>query len=373
MKKTKVLHIITRFIRGGADENTLITAAGNAKKYDVTLAFGSEYNSDFLDEAKNEKIKIKILRNLRHNKFLSYPFAFFEILSFLKKEKFDIVHTHTSEAGFLGRIAAKIAGVPIIVHTVHGTSFTEHRSFIMNKIAVCFERFCAGFTDKIISNSEALTEEYLSRKIGKSEKYATVASGINLKRFSPKPLPKNKIVTFAFAGRLAEQKGVMNLVLAAKKLEKEKLKIIIAGGGELREKIEHKIKELGIKNISMLGEVKNIVPVIESADAVVVPSLWEGTPRIIYEAMAVGRAVIASDVHGVKNQVIDKKTGLLVSPGDADELSEKMLLLAKNPEMRKSMGLAAAEASKKFGHENLVNGVEDVYFQLLKQKRIKIN
>ncbi|MEM4337025.1 MAG: glycosyltransferase family 4 protein [Candidatus Woesearchaeota archaeon] len=373
MNKPKVLHIITRFIRAGADENTLITAIGNTKKYDVTLAFGTAYNNEFVEKAKKCGIKIKVFKTLKHNNFFLYLPALVEIFLYIKKEKFDIVHTHTSEAGFLGRIAAKMSGVPIIIHTIHGPSFTEQRNFLINNCAILLERICAKFTHKIISNADTLTDDYLSKKIGRKEQYITVRSGIDLKRFSPKPLPNNKVVTFLFAGRLAEQKGLINLILAANKLKKENIKFLIAGDGELREDLKKKIQYFNLKNVEMLGEVKDILPLLEKSDVVIVPSLFEGTPRIIYEAMAVGRAVIASDLPGVRVQVINGKTGILVKPGDVDELAEKILLLAKNKELRERMGREATKFSKDFGKENLVKGVEKVYEEMLKKKRIKTN
>ena len=137
-RKIKVLHFITRFIRGGADENTMYTVLGLDKNiYDVTLTFGENYNKEMVNIVKASKVKIKIF-TIKHFNIFSSIYSLLLVYNFIRKQRFDIVHTHSTEAGIIGRIAARIARTPIIIHTIHGVAFTPYRSKLLNYFIFSF-------------------------------------------------------------------------------------------------------------------------------------------------------------------------------------------------------------------------------------------
>jgi len=184
-RKIKVAHIIARMITGGADENTLFTMEGLDKnKYDVDLITGEEIDESILNKFKNSHFDIFQIKSLKWKlNFLHDPIVLLRLIKLLKKKRYDIVHTHTTKAGILGRIAARIAGVPVIVHGLHGSTFQAFDSELLNWLLFLFEKLTGRFTDAYISVSGVLSEKYVEKGIGKKENYHTVYSGMELETF----------------------------------------------------------------------------------------------------------------------------------------------------------------------------------------------
>src|SRR3989344_3393647 len=368
-RKIKVLHFITRFIRGGADENTMYTVLGLDKNiYDVTLTFGENYNKEMVNIVKASKVKIKIF-TIKHFNIFSSIYSLLLVYNFIRKQRFDIVHTHSTEAGIIGRIAARIARTPIIIHTIHGVAFTPYRSKLLNYFILSCERFVDKYTNHFISNSYLITKEYLSNGIGKKEKFTTIYSGIDVERFNIKK-SKNKIPVITIIARLAKGKGHEYFINAATTILKtRKAEFWIVGNGELKEEIENMITNLKLESyVKIIGERDDIPQILSQTDIFVLPTLWEGTPRTIFEAMAAGVPVITTPVGGIPEIIKDNKIGFLVEPKNSEELVHKILFVLNDKNEIKIVINNAKKESKKYSYKKMVNDIDLLYQGLLKNK-----
>jgi glycosyltransferase involved in cell wall biosynthesis len=233
--KIKVAHIIARMITGGADENTLFTMEGLDKnKYEVDLITGEEFDESILNKVKNNHFDIIQIKGLKWKlNFLYDPIILIKLIKLLRENHYDIVHTHTTKAGILGRIAAGIAGVPIIVHGLHGSTFQAFNSGLLNWFLFLLERLTGRFTDAYISVSGVLSEKYVEKGIGEKEKYYTVYSGMRLDKF------------YKVRERI--------------NYEEKQRELLIIGEGENREKLENYIKKLNLEEkVIFTGYRENI-------------------------------------------------------------------------------------------------------------------
>jgi glycosyltransferase involved in cell wall biosynthesis len=362
----KILHLITRFIKGGADENTLLTVLSLNKKYDVTLAYGCEFDDEIVNIAESNGIKTKCFPMLRHYNPITQPIALFQLYRFIKKNNFDIVHTHSTEAGIVGRFAANLAGTKTIIHTVHGIPF--NRNLVLRNFLLFCEKSAAKHTDKIITNADIIAKEYLKKNIGKKHQYATIYSGIDLDKFRIINIEKNpkKIVTII--SRLADGKGHDTFIESAKLVLKKHPETIfwIVGKGENQKNIEKLIFQNNLeKNVKLLGHRDDIPKIIHDSYMLVLPSLREGTPRVIFEAMACKKPVIASNVDGIPEQVIHNKTGILIPPKNPELLAKKICFLLDNPKIAERMGIEGYSRVKKFSFESMAEQINLLYISIL--------
>lgn len=367
MNKKRVLHVITRFVKGGADENTLLTVQGLDKsRYEVHLAVGTGCSSVMIEKATAAGVKVFVVP-LEHFNAASYATALFSLYKLMTANDYDIVHTHETEAGIVGRIAAKLAGVKNIVHTVHGIAYTHHRPSWLNNLIIIAEKSTAAFTKIIITNSSSITEDYLKNGIGCREKYTTIYSGINLNDYSHIRKQKQKKFTIAMIARFARGKGHRDLLNAAAAL-KDKLdfKIIFAGSGELLDEVNAEAARLGLQDrVTFLGEVENSAKVLSMADVVVLPSYWEGTPRVIFEAMTAKVPVIATPVGGIPEIIKHGFNGILVQPGNIQEIANALRSLASGKRLAAKLAENAFSGIHRYSHIKLVLSVAAVYERLL--------
>jgi len=288
-KKHKIIHIITRLDKGGSAENTLLTVLGlDEKKYEVILVKGPTYESKMskeehvsvLADLKEAQLRgVKLVNNSfllrRLNPFYDL-LALFSLWIFLIKEKPTIVHTHTSKAGLLGRLAAKLAGVPIIVHTPHGHVFFGYFGSLKTKIFVNLERLASRVTDKIVALTSKEQDDYLLFNIDSEDKFDVIHSGVDLNKFkelsiNEKQNFKKKLgiledsLVVGTVGRLEPVKGPEYLVRAARYIISEfpNTFFLFAGDGHLKQGLWKKAVELGIQNnIIFLGWRSNVAKII---------------------------------------------------------------------------------------------------------------
>ncbi len=367
--KTKILHIITRFTKGGADENTKLTCLGlNKDKYNVYLAFGNEYDKEEVNEVKKSNIKTRCFPMLRHLNPVSSLLSLIPVYLYIKKNRFTIVHTHSTEAGLIGRLAAIFARVPIIIHTVHGSPFSETRPYLVNFLTLIGERTVAKKTTKIISNADILTREYLDRSIGTGKQYVTIRSGIDLERFKDariiKKIRDRAKFNVLMVSRITEGKGFDELIEAANILKNKDIHFFVAGEGDLFDYYRKRSKSIS-EYITFLGFRKDISSLLKSSDVLVLPSYREGTPRVITEAMAASIPVIATNIGGIPEQVEDNKTGFLISIKNSKLLAEKILYLLKNPEKAREMGMSGYRRVSEFSKEKMLRDIDKLYSDLL--------
>jgi len=389
MKKLRVLHLITRLDKGGSAEDTLLAVKGLDKiKFEVTLMSGPVEDPGQDREKEIEESGIRhiftpeLVRDVSLFKDLK---AFLKIYRVLRKEKFDIVHSHTSKAGFLGRLAAKLSGVPISIYTPHGHVFFGYFSPLKTKIFILLEKLASPLTDKITALTNGEKEDYLSHKIAGERRLVVICSGVDLNKFKELPsdeklkikkelgIPESSLLV-GTVGRLVPVKGPEFLIEASKIIltKYPDSYFIFAGDGPLRQSLEMKARRMGVReNIIFLGWRDDVPRIISILDVFVLPSLNEGMGRVLVEAMALRKPIVASRVGGIPDLVAHGKNGFLVPPQDPRELAKFIQLLLEDRGKREEMGSAGQEMISNFSKERMIEDTEKLYEELRMQKNIK--
>ncbi len=397
MEKIKVLHIITRFDKGGSAQNTFLTLLGQKKQnFQPCLVSGLSLESEMkYEEIRTQEKDIQRLET-EDIKFIQCPSlvrriniikdlkAFFDIWRIIKKNKPLIVHTHTSKAGLLSRLAAKLARIPIIIHTPHGHVFFGYFGPFKTKIFIILEKLASRITDKIVTLTNREKEDHVVFRIASEDKFAVISSGIELNKFKKFPLnenrnfkrelgiPENSLI-IGTVGRLEPVKGPEVLIETAKYIVSKypETIFIFAGDGYLKQSLEKKASDLGLKkNMSFLGWRNDIAKIISVYDVFVLPSLNEGMGRVLVEAMALAKPIVASNIGGIPDLVTHGKNGFLVPPKNPKELAKYIQILLEDEEKREKMGLAGKEMALNFSARNMVEKIAKLYEELLIQKNI---
>jgi len=386
--KIKVLHIITRLDKGGSAENTFLTLTGlDENSYEATLISGpvGDPKHDRRKQIEKQGIEYILIPELVRNiSPINDLITLFKIYGFLRNEKFDIVHTHTSKAGLLGRLAAKLAGIPIVIHTPHGHVFFGYFGPFKTKIFIFLERLASRITHKILALTNREKKDYILFKIANEDKFVVINSGIELSRFKKLNfnekqnikkelgIPENSLI-IGTVGRLVPVKGPEFLLKAAKQIVPKYPDsfFIFTGDGYLRQDLEKKALEMGVKeNIIFLGWRDDVAKIVSVYDVFVLPSLNEGMGRVLVEAMALGKPIVASNVGGIPDLVTHGKNGFLVSPKNPKELARYIQILLVDEEKREEMGQVGKEMAVSFSREIMVEKIVGLYKELMIQKDI---
>jgi glycosyltransferase involved in cell wall biosynthesis len=380
----RVTHVITRLIVGGAQENTAATVLGLRAKPGVVVRLisgptaGAEGSLE--SEFKNSPELLTVLPELVR---LIHPlkdwFALQKLKNFFREQKPGIVHTHSGKAGILGRLAAQRAGVPLVIHTIHGPSFGNFQNRFSNFIFRAAERKAARVTGHFIVVADAMKNQYLAAGIGKPEQYTKIFSGFRLEPFlaakndlefrkklgiAPGDLVVGKIA------RLFKLKGHEDLFAVAPELIRRcpQIKFLLVGDGEWRARFENRVKTLGVeKNFVFAGLVPpgEIPRYVGIMDALVHLSLREGLPRALPQALAAAKPVVAYDCDGAREVCLDGQTGFLVQPGDLKNLAEKIIQLANDSALREKLGRSGANfVRENFAVEKMVDAIYNLYLKL---------
>ena len=383
--KIKVVHIITRLDIGGSTTNTLETCARLDKdKYYVCLITGKTDNpsEDLAEWSWCNKISITVVSCLKRDIAILNDFlAFFRLLKLLKEFKPDIVHTHSSKAGLLGRWAAKFTGARSIIHTPHGHIFYGYFSPFITKIFIALEKLTSKITDKIITLTELGKTEHVKLKIANADKFICIPSGVDISKFKDigfNSLPNDILAkvkdnfVFGTVARLETIKGQKFLIDAFAYIVDRfpKTVLLLVGEGPDREFLEKKVKVLGISDkVIFAGYHKNVAPFMNNIDVFVLPSLNEGMGRVIIEAMSSGCPVIATKTGGIPELINEGVDGLLVPIKDSEALAKAMLLLRKDPSKIWSMKQAVKNKSQNiFSLNHMVKSIDSLYQNVLKVK-----
>lgn len=401
--KYKVAHIITRQDKGGSAENTLLTVLGlNKEKYDVTLIKGSTLESDMSDEersanerdlkrAEDSGVKIITVDELvRRISPLNDLKTFIKLFSIIKREKYHIVHTHTSKAGILGRWAAWLCKTPVIIHTPHGHIFYGYYGKFVTWIFKIIERITGLITDRIITLTDKEKQEHIDFKIAPPEKFVAIHSGVEVKKFfdvSSEDIKKvreelnipDDYLVVGTVGRLVEVKGHKYFIQAAHKIinslqssvlslqSYKGIKFMIVGDGPLILDLKRNTNLLGIADSVIFTGWRNDVPVVMSTfDIFVLPSLNEGMGKVLVEAMLLKRPIIASRVGGIPDLIRDGENGILTSPASPDELSKAIVELIKSEDRRIKMGNSGRRIAESYSDRVMVEKIESLYNLLIK-------
>jgi len=376
----RVLHIITKLELGGAQKSTLeILSNLDRNKYKIFLI-----SSDGLlaDEARKiDALEVKLLPSLKREINPIFDgWAFVDLYRFIKENKIDIVHTHSSKAGILGRWAAYLAGVKIIIHTIHGWEFHERQNRLIKWLFIGLERLTAKITTQLIAVCRADIEKGLNYNIGARDKYRLIYYGIDYGAFNNAPsLKRNSLglkedtFTIGMIACFKPQKAHSDFIKAASLIAKEmpNVQFLLVGDGVLRPKITQQIERHGLRDRFILtGWRRDIPQLLSILDTIVLSSLWEGLPIILLEAMAAGLPVVATNVGGVSEIIQDGNTGFLVPVGDYSKLAERILFLAHNSSLCEEMSKCAKGLlDGRFNTSSMVNQIEETYVHLLNKKQ----
>ena len=386
----KIVRIISRLNIGGpAIHTVLLSESLNRGGYKDILVCGSagESEGDMSYLAREKGVRPIIVAEMHRDISLwSDLKAFFKIYLILKREKPDIVHTHTAKAGTLGRLAAILAGVPIKIHTLHGHVLEGYFNPLKAKIFLFIEKFLALFTDRIITVSQRVKDDIVNRlKVTNGRKCVVIPLGFELDKFLECEKQKgvfrkelaldDETTLIGIVGRLVPIKNHRMFLNAAKIIKenagKYKVKFLIIGDGELRSELEAQARALDLAgDVIFTGWVKDLVSVYADLNIVTLTSLNEGTPVSLIEASASAKPVVSTAVGGVKDIVINNRTGFLVKSDDTGEFTEKLSELLANRDKAAELGSnGRAFVRNIFSKERLVKDIEDLYEECLKGKR----
>ncbi len=382
----KVCHVITRMIVGGAQENTFLSALGLYEAgHDVTLLTGpsSGPEGELLKQCGDIPFRVveypRLCRNISP---INDMLTFFHLVRFFRKEKFDVVHTHSSKAGIVGRYAATVAHVPIVVHTIHGLpfSFTLYSKW-KNFFYIILERWAAKHCTKILAVAQDMIDQCRKQNIGYDGLFEVVYSGMRLKDylgFSPNQelrttlgIPPDVPVVATLA-RLFYGKGYMELWRSIPEILKRipNTCFLIIGNGVLRDELERISTEKGFReHIVFAGLIppKDVPKYLSLADVLVHFSRREGLPRAAVQALALKIPVVAFDVDGTREVVIDGETGYLIQDLEQETPGvEQICGLLENKGKRIELGSAGCELIKRnFDWKMMSNHLIKIYQKLL--------
>ncbi|MFA0730579.1 MAG: hypothetical protein LKKZDAJK_000833 [Candidatus Fervidibacter sp.] len=376
--RRRVLHLITRMIIGGAEWNTLYTVKLlNKERYAPFLACGPQTGAEgsLIEATKALGVPVLIVPDLVRE---MHPIKDLKVIGQLirlyRATKPDIVHTHASKAGIVGRLAAKMAGIPRIIHTVHGFAFTAPIPVWQKCLYIALERVAARCCDTLIFISSALIQEARRWKIGDPNQYVLIPSGIDLRVFRESPrfrtvkrqeLSLNGEPIIGTIARIVKEKGYETLLQAACRLKEKGLPFVLVwvGDGPDRPHMEALARQLGLADRVIITGMRNDVEQwVGCFDVFALPTLWEGMGRVFLEAQAAGVPVVGTRVGGVPDVVVDGKTGFLVPPNDPDALSDALLRLLTDDQLRQTMSQAAKIfVDERFSVEGMVQAIEAVY------------
>jgi glycosyltransferase involved in cell wall biosynthesis len=380
----RVTHVITRLIIGGAQENTVATVFGLQKKtgVEVSLIAGPTAGPEGSLESAFEKdaglltIVPSLLRPVHPIKDV---IALARLTKIFRAVRPDIVHTHSGKAGILGRLAARRAGVRVIIHTIHWPSFGPFQGALANAVFLAAERRAGTVTTHFISVADAMTRQYVSAGIGRAENYTRIFSGFDLAPFlnarndpqlrsrlgiGPKDFVIGKIARFF------KLKGHGDLIAAAPDILKRypDTKFLLVGDGTLRHKLEARVREQGlVRNFIFAGLVPpgEIPRLIGIMDVVIHLSQREGLARALPQALAARRPVVAYDCDGASEVCINDETGFLVKPGDLQSLAERLGQLARSEELRERLGGRGQEFVRRhFAVDAMIDDIYSLYRKL---------
>jgi len=348
MKRLKVLHIQLLPLLSGVQRVSLneineITI-DYKDKFDFTLVCSKE--GPLTEELAKSKVTFKIIKHLKRNiSPINDLLALYNLYKFIKKEQFDIVHTHSSKTGFIGRIAAKLSRTKKIVHTVHGFSFPASKSFITKSIFYFMEWLAKFCTDELLVLNQTDYNIAIDDLGYNKGNVNIVPNGVNTSKFTTK---KTNSVYFriVMVGRLWEQKNPMCLINAAKYLigEHDDIKIDFIGDGELRDEMETFINSHGLDNqVQVLGWSNNVEFDLPNYNLFVLPSLWEGMPLAILEAQACGLPAIVSNIPGNSDLVIHGVNGFLFDKNNVKDLVNQIKKVYLNKELQNDLSKSARE------------------------------
>lgn len=377
----RIVHIITRLIIGGAQENTLLSCEGQHDRgHEVTLITGPPIGPEgsLLDRARSYGYQVEIFDEMRR---AIHPLrdwkTYRHLVRRLRELKPDVVHTHSSKAGIIGRFAARKAQMPFIVHTIHGLAFTASTSRLVNGFYRWAERKAAPITHRIVCVANAMSEQSLCAGIGRPGQYVTIYSGMDTRPFLDPPVPREQVrrqfgleahhVAVGTIARLFHLKGHDDVIDIAPSLcdRFPHLRFLWVGDGVLRGQFEQRIAQLNLTDrfiLTGLVPPGQIPQLVNAMDVLAHPSRREGLARALPQGSLAGCPVITYDIDGNREALIDGQTGYLLPPFDKQRLADAIARLVEDAALRRQMGAAGRLfALKRFDSKVMVEALEEAY------------
>ncbi|MCX8091484.1 MAG: glycosyltransferase family 4 protein [Verrucomicrobiae bacterium] len=379
----RVTHVITRLILGGAQENTLASVLGlrQSGEFDADLITGPALGPEgsLLPPGPLPPFITVLPQLVRPIHPWFDVLAFARLVRLLRARQPHIVHTHSGKAGVLGRLAARRARVPVIVHTLHGPSFGPFQGALANQLFLTAERVAARVTTHFVVVADALRAQYLAAGIGQPEQYTKILSGFDLAPFlaarnDPQQRARWGLAPEDFVvgkiARLFKLKGHEDLFNVAPELVRRcpRMKFLLVGDGPWRGRFERRASDLGLRSHFVFAGLQpptEIPALVGIMDAVVHLSRREGLPRALAQALAAGRPVVAYDCDGAREVCRDGETGFLLAPGDRAGLQTRLLELAGDAALRARLGeRGRALVREQFPVERMVQSLQTLYRKL---------
>lgn len=385
----RIAHIITRLIIGGAQENTVFTCEDLMRTYgdDVLLVTGPPLGPEgsLVDRARASGIPMEVVPQLRR---AIHPWrdlvSYFRLKRVLRDFGPEVVHTHSAKGGFLGRAAARAAGVPAIIHGVHGAPFHPYQGALARGLFRACERWAAARCDAFVSVADAMTDLMVNAGVAPREKFTTVYSGMEVEPFlhadrQREPARRQlgyrpEHVVVGKVARLFRLKGHEYLIQAARRVVEAvpQVRFLLVGDGILTDKCLAQIRERGLEDYFQLTGLvppSRIPELVAAMDVVVHTSLREGLARVLPQALIAGKPVVSYDVDGAREVVIPDETGFLLPPKSIDALADAIIQLARDQNLRGRLG---GEGRRRFAdvfrHEEMTRQLRMLYQRILAEK-----
>ncbi len=382
----RIAHVITRMIIGGAQENTLFTCEDLVREHgdDVLLITGPALGpeGDLLTQGRGVEVPVTYVPSLRR---AIHPCcdlrSYYAIKRILRDFKPDVVHTHSAKGGMLGRLAASSLRIPAIVHTVHGAPFHAYQGRGARELFRQCEKVAARRCHRLISVADAMTDLMVDAKVAPREMFTTIYSGMDVEPFLHANEHRERVraalgftpeqVVVGKIARLFHLKGHEYVVGAAARAVKvcPNLRFLFVGDGILRASLDVMIHEAGLKeHVVFTGLVppSQIPELVGAMDVVVHASLREGLARALPQSLIAGKPAISYDIDGAREVVISGETGFLLEPKSIEPMSEAMIQLARDAELRVRLGTEGRRRfTEQFRHQHMTAEIRRVYEELL--------
>lgn len=384
----RTAHIITRLIIGGAQENTLFNVDDQHHIHgdEVCLITGPGLGPEGTLEQRaiDRGLDLRVLPELRRS---LHPWrdakCYFALKRMLKNYQPDIVHTHSSKAGILGRRAALALGIPC-VHSIHGAAFHFGQPAVLQSIYRTAERLADPWCQHFITVCDAMSQQYIAAGIGTPDKYTTVFSGMDVDAFLQPHRSRdvvrhelgidNSHVVVGKIARLFNLKGHEYLIEAAPAIVARvpKVRFLFVGDGILKTQFQNRIAELGLSQhffFAGLIAPDQVANYMHAMDVVAHTSVWEGLARVLPQALICGKPIVSYNVDGAPEVCVDGETGCLVPARSIEALSEAIVKLASDAALRERLGAAGRQRfAPQFRHEFMTERIREVYARVLNEK-----
>ena len=375
MNTTHVLHFIDGLTFGGAETLLRDLASGLEKRgYRITIGYSTP--GPFVEELANKGLTLKHVPRLA----MVDPIFLMRMFRLMRLDPPQIVHTHLFKSDFHGRLAARLAGIPVVISTLHNNDSWANYWLLGHAYG-----FTARFADQLIAVSPEVREYHLEKTGVPANKIMVIENGVDVSAFSGYEEDARSIrrefgiadtaPLFGIVGRLKPQKDVSTFLKAAAEIlvKEPGARFLVVGDGPLNDQLRVQAKELGLfPSLIFTGMRKDIPAIMKAIDVMVLSSLWEGLPVILLEAMAAAKPVVSTSVDGVKGVVIPNETALLVETNSPSALSDACVRLARDPELRQTMGRSGLRrVTDLYSIDAMIDRISNLYLELLSKRQLE--